>query len=58
MLERAVPGSGPGHRRVPWPCRTEGLERHIEEALAGAEMGPLPEEALAELRQLYAAPLR
>lgn len=31
---------------------------HIEEALAGAAMGPLPEEALAELRQLYAAPLR
>ncbi len=31
---------------------------HIEEALAGASLGPLPEEALAELRQLYAAPAR
>jgi D-threo-aldose 1-dehydrogenase len=31
---------------------------HIEEALAGAEMGPLPEEALAELREVYAAPAR
>jgi L-galactose dehydrogenase/L-glyceraldehyde 3-phosphate reductase len=29
---------------------------HIEEALAGAALGPLPEEALAQLRQLYAAP--
>jgi aryl-alcohol dehydrogenase-like predicted oxidoreductase len=29
---------------------------HIEEALAGAAMGPLPEEALAQLRDLYAAP--
>ena len=29
---------------------------HIEEALAGAEMGPLPEEALAALREVYAAP--
>ncbi|MEM7025171.1 MAG: aldo/keto reductase [Pseudomonadota bacterium] len=27
---------------------------HIEEALAGAELGPLPESALAELRQVYA----
>lgn len=32
--------------------------RHIEEALAGAEMGPLPEEALAALREVYAAPPR
>jgi L-galactose dehydrogenase/L-glyceraldehyde 3-phosphate reductase len=31
---------------------------HIEEALAGAEMGPLPEEALAALRKVYAAPPR
>ena len=30
---------------------------HIEEALAGAEMGPLPGEALAALREVYAAPL-
>ncbi|HEX5078340.1 MAG TPA: aldo/keto reductase [Geminicoccaceae bacterium] len=30
---------------------------HIEEALAGAEMGPLPAEALAALREVYAAPL-
>jgi L-galactose dehydrogenase/L-glyceraldehyde 3-phosphate reductase len=29
---------------------------HIEEALAGVEMGPLPEEALAALREIYAAP--
>ncbi len=27
---------------------------HLEEALAAAEMGPLPAEALAELRALYA----
>ena len=26
---------------------------HLEEALAAAEMGPLPDEALAELRALY-----
>jgi hypothetical protein len=26
---------------------------HLEEALAAAEMGPLPAEALAELRALY-----
>jgi L-galactose dehydrogenase/L-glyceraldehyde 3-phosphate reductase len=32
--------------------------RHIEEALAGAKMGPLPEEALAALREVYAAPPR
>jgi D-threo-aldose 1-dehydrogenase len=31
---------------------------HIEEALAGAEMGALPEEALAALREVYAAPPR
>ena len=31
---------------------------HIEEALAGAAMGPLPEEALAALREVYATPLR
>ena len=31
---------------------------HIEEALAGAEMGPLPEEALAALREVYAEPPR
>jgi D-threo-aldose 1-dehydrogenase len=31
---------------------------HIEEALAGAELGPLPEEALAALREVYAAPPR
>lgn len=31
---------------------------HIEEALAGAALGPLPEDALAELRALYVAPLR
>jgi D-threo-aldose 1-dehydrogenase len=31
---------------------------HIEEALAGAEMGPLPEEALAALRKVYAAPAK
>jgi aryl-alcohol dehydrogenase-like predicted oxidoreductase len=31
---------------------------HIEEALAGTSLGPLPEEALALLRQLYAAPAR
>jgi len=29
---------------------------HIEEALAGAKMGPLPEEALAALREVYALP--
>jgi D-threo-aldose 1-dehydrogenase len=29
---------------------------HVEEALAGAELGPLPEEALAALREVYAAP--
>ena len=29
---------------------------HIEEALAGAELGPLPEEALAALREVYARP--
>jgi L-galactose dehydrogenase/L-glyceraldehyde 3-phosphate reductase len=27
---------------------------HLEEALAAAEMGPLPDEALAELREVYA----
>ena len=26
---------------------------HLEEALAAADMGPLPDEALAELRALY-----
>jgi L-galactose dehydrogenase/L-glyceraldehyde 3-phosphate reductase len=31
---------------------------HIEEALAGAALGPLPEEALAALREVYAAPAR
>ena len=31
---------------------------HIEEALAGAEMGPLPEEALAALREVYASQQR
>jgi L-galactose dehydrogenase/L-glyceraldehyde 3-phosphate reductase len=31
---------------------------HIEEALAGAEMGPLPEEALAALREVYETPPR
>jgi L-galactose dehydrogenase/L-glyceraldehyde 3-phosphate reductase len=31
---------------------------HIEEALAGAELGPLPKEALAALREVYATPLR
>jgi len=29
---------------------------HIEEALAGAALGPLPEDALAELREVYVAP--
>jgi L-galactose dehydrogenase/L-glyceraldehyde 3-phosphate reductase len=29
---------------------------HIEEALAGAALGPLPEDAQAELRAVYAAP--
>ena len=29
--------------------------RHLEEALAGAEMGPLPPEALARLEPLYAS---
>jgi L-galactose dehydrogenase/L-glyceraldehyde 3-phosphate reductase len=31
---------------------------HIEEALAGAELGPLPEEALAALREVYETPPR
>jgi D-threo-aldose 1-dehydrogenase len=31
---------------------------HIEEALAGAELGPLPEAALAALREVYATPAR
>jgi L-galactose dehydrogenase/L-glyceraldehyde 3-phosphate reductase len=31
---------------------------HIEEALAGAAMGPLPADALAALREVYATPLR
>jgi L-galactose dehydrogenase/L-glyceraldehyde 3-phosphate reductase len=28
---------------------------HLEEALAAADMGPLPEDALAELREVYAS---
>jgi D-threo-aldose 1-dehydrogenase len=37
-------------------CVVVGLAElgHLEEALAAAEMGPLPEEALAELREVYA----
>ena len=37
-------------------CVVVGLAElsHLEEALAAAEMGPLPDEALAELRQVYA----
>jgi L-galactose dehydrogenase/L-glyceraldehyde 3-phosphate reductase len=31
---------------------------HIEEALSGAELGPLPEEALAALREVYETPPR
>jgi D-threo-aldose 1-dehydrogenase len=31
---------------------------HIEEALAGAELGPLPEDALAALREVYETPPR
>jgi D-threo-aldose 1-dehydrogenase len=31
---------------------------HIEEALGGAELGPLPEAALAALREVYEAPPR
>jgi L-galactose dehydrogenase/L-glyceraldehyde 3-phosphate reductase len=31
---------------------------HIEEALAGAGMGPLPDDALAALREVYAVPVR
>jgi L-galactose dehydrogenase/L-glyceraldehyde 3-phosphate reductase len=31
---------------------------HIEEALGGAELGPLPEEALAALREVYETPPR
>jgi aryl-alcohol dehydrogenase-like predicted oxidoreductase len=31
---------------------------HIEEALAAAKMGPLPDQALAALREVYAAPPR
>jgi D-threo-aldose 1-dehydrogenase len=31
---------------------------HIEEALAGAALGPLPDDALAALREVYAAPVR
>jgi aryl-alcohol dehydrogenase-like predicted oxidoreductase len=31
---------------------------HIEEALAGAALGPLPEEALAALREVYETPPR
>jgi L-galactose dehydrogenase/L-glyceraldehyde 3-phosphate reductase len=38
-------------------CVVVGLAElgHLEEALAAAEMGPLPEAALAELRAVYAA---
>jgi D-threo-aldose 1-dehydrogenase len=37
-------------------CVVVGLAelRHLEEALAAAEMGPLPDEALAELQEVYA----
>jgi D-threo-aldose 1-dehydrogenase len=37
-------------------CVVVGLAElsHLEEALAAAEMGPLPDEALAELREVYA----
>jgi D-threo-aldose 1-dehydrogenase len=31
--------------------------RHIEEALAGAALGPLPDDALAQLREVYAKPV-
>jgi D-threo-aldose 1-dehydrogenase len=36
-------------------CVVVGLAElsHLEEALAAAEMGPLPDEALAELREMY-----
>ena len=36
-------------------CVVVGLAElgHLEEALAAAEMGPLPEEALAELHAVY-----
>jgi L-galactose dehydrogenase/L-glyceraldehyde 3-phosphate reductase len=36
-------------------CVVVGLAEpsHLEEALAAAEMGPLPDEALAELREVY-----
>jgi D-threo-aldose 1-dehydrogenase len=36
-------------------CVVVGLAElsHLDEALAAAEMGPLPDEALAELREVY-----
>ena len=41
-------------------CVVVGLAElsHLEEALAAAEMGPLPDDALAALREVYARRVR